>query len=158
MVKLFQKKHFHGTMACFTSRNKYFHEYLYEYLITTNMKEYKYLAMPAGSNFNNQISKLVKDRVIKINPQKNEITTEKGDVYRYKSLVLNTGLDQHIHNMPFLANLVKDEFAKTRVFVNEAGNSQIFNRNFRIFQMHKDGDFLLYLPSMPSRREGNFIY
>ena len=157
MVKLFQKKHFHGTMAAFSARNKFFQEHLYEYLIGTNMKEYKYLSMPIASNFNNQISKCFRERVTKIDPVRNELTTEKGDVIKYKALVLNTGLDQHIHTMPFLKDLVKDEYAKSRVFVHEPGNSIIFNRNFRIFQMHKDGDFIVYLPRMPSRREGIII-
>ena len=121
------------------------------------MKEYKYLSMPIASNFNNQISKCFRERVTKIDPVRNELTTEKGDVIKYKALVLNTGLDQHIHTMPFLKDLVKDEYAKSRVFVHEPGNSIIFNRNFRIFQMHKDGDFIVYLPRMPSRREGIII-
>ena len=154
MVKLFQKKHFHGTMAAFSARNKFFHEHLYEYLIGTNMKEYKYLSMPISSNFNNQVSRCFRERVTKIDPVKNELVNEKGEIIKYKALVLNTGLDQHIHNMPFLKDLVKDDYAKTRVFVHEPGNSVIFNRNFRIFQMHKDGDFIVYLPRMPSRREG----
>ena len=154
VIKIFQKKHFHGTMAGFSARNKFFHEHLYEYLIGTNMKEYKYLSMPISSNFNNQISKCFRERVVKINPVTNELVTDKGHTIKYKSLLLNTGLDQHYTTMPFLKDLIKDDFAKTRVFVHETGNSQILNRNFRIFQMHKDGDFILYLPSLPSKREG----
>ena len=149
-------------MAAFSSRSKYYHEHLYEYLIGTNMKDYKYLSMPVSSNFSNSESRCFRERVTQINPEKNELVTEKGDIIKYKSLMLNTGyflkliigLDQKVANMPYLKDLVKEEYAKTRVFVHDTGNSAMFTRNFRIFQMHKDGDFIVYLPKMPSRREG----
>lgn len=91
MIKHFQHKHFHGKMAGFNPNAKFFNQHLYEYLLTSNMKNYKYLSMPFSSNFEVTDAKCGKDRITKINPQKNEITTEKGDVFRYKSLVLNTG-------------------------------------------------------------------
>lgn len=153
MIKYFQHKHFHGKMAGFCSNLKFFNEHLYEYAINTNMKAYKYLAMPFSSNFEVSDARCGRERIVDIHPEKNEIVTEKGDIFTYKSLVLNTGLEQKGVNMPFIKDLITDDFAKTRVFVQEAGNSFQFNRNFRIFLNHKDGDFLLYLPKFPSRRE-----
>jgi hypothetical protein len=153
MIKYYQHKHFHGTMAGFCSRTKFMMEHLYDYLIVGNMKPYKYLAMPFSSNFEVTDAKCGKEKIVDIKPDKNELITEKGEVYKYKALVLNTGLEQKGSNIPFVKDLITDEFAKTRVFVQEPGNSFQVNRNARIFLMHKDGDFLLYLPKAPNKRE-----
>lgn len=59
--------------------------------------------------------------------------------------------------MPFLKDLIADEYAKTRVFVHDTGNNYQVTRNARIFQMHKDNDFIVYLPELPSRREGKYF-
>jgi len=91
MIKYFQHKHFHGKMAGFNHKAKFFNEHMYEYVIGSNMKSYKYLSMPFSSNFEVTDAKCGKELITKINPGSNEITTEKGDVYKYKSLVLNTG-------------------------------------------------------------------
>lgn len=152
-IKYFQHNHFHGKMAGFCSNLKFFNEHLYEYAVNTNMKAYKYLAMPFSSNFEVSDARCGKERITEIHPEKNEIVTEKGDIFKYKALVLNTGLEQKANNVPYLKDLITEEFAKTRVFVQEAGNAFQFNRNYRIFPNHKDGDFLLYLPKFPSRRE-----
>jgi sulfide:quinone oxidoreductase len=153
MVKYFQHKHFHGIMAAANTRVKFYNEHLYEFLQSGNMKGYKYISMPFSSNFEVNDSKYIRERIKQIHPEENKIVTEKGDVYSYKALVLNTGLDQSSKNMPFINNLVNDEFAKTRVFVHETGDSFQIERNKRIFQMHKDNDFIVYLPEFPSRRE-----
>lgn len=152
-IKYFQHKHFHGKMAGFCSNLKFFNEHLYEYLINSNMKPYKYLAMPFSSNFEVSDARCGKERIVDIKPEKNEIVTDKGDIFKYKALVLNTGLQQRGEDMPFIKDLIQDEYAKSRVFVQEPGNNFQVNRNTRIFSMHKDGDFLLYLPKLPSRRE-----
>jgi hypothetical protein len=154
MIKYFQHKHFHGKMAGFNHKAKFFNEHQYEYVIGSNMKSYKYLAMPFSSNFEVTDAKCGKELITKINPEANEIVTEKGEVYRYKSLVLNTGLDCKNANSPFVVPLVQDSFAKSRVFVHETGNMATVERNLRMFYMHKDGDFIIYLPEVPSRREG----
>jgi len=62
-------------------------------------------------------------------------------------------LDQKADCYPFIKNLVTDDFAKTRVFIQDTSSMPNVIRNSRIFFMHKDGDFLLYLPKLPSRRE-----
>jgi len=92
MIKYFQHKHFHGKMAGFNHKGKFFNEHMYEYVLGSNIKSFKYLAMPFSSNFEVNDAKCGKDLITKINPEKNELTTEKGDVYKYKSLVLNTGI------------------------------------------------------------------
>ena len=117
------------------------------------MKPYKFSAMPFSSNFDIGVSKCGRDSISRILPEKNQIVTEKGETYSYKALVLNTGLDQKAHNMPFLNGLVSDDFAKTRVFIQDTTSIANVIRNSRIFFMHKDGDFLVYLPQLPSRRE-----
>jgi len=153
MIKYFQHKHFHGSMAGFSSRSKFFNDHLYEYLLGSNMKSFKYLAMPFSSNFEVQDAKCGKDRITNIDAKNNQITTERGEVYKYKSLVLNTGLDQKNENNPFILPLIQDEMAKSRVFVHETGNMNTVNRNLRMYYMHKDGDFIVYLPEFPSKRE-----
>ena len=153
MIKYFQHKHFHGTMAGFNPNSKFYYQHLYEYIISGNMKPYKFSAMPFSSNFDILESKCGRDAITQIIPEKNQIVSDKGEVYTYKALVLNTGLDQKAHCMPFLKNLVVDDFAKTRVFIQDTTSIVNVIRNSRIFFMHKDGDFLLYLPKLPSRRE-----
>jgi NADH dehydrogenase FAD-containing subunit len=78
-------------MAGFNARTKSFNEHQYEYLLTSNIKSFKYLANPFPSNFEVTKAKYSKDRITKIDPSKNELTTDKGEKYHYKSLVLNTG-------------------------------------------------------------------
>ena len=117
------------------------------------MKPYKFSAMPFSSNYDIGVSKCGRDAISKIVPEKNQIITDKGETYTYKSLVLNTGLDQKAHCMPAIKNLVTDDFAKTRVFIQDTTSIANVIRNSRIFFMHKDGDFLVYLPKLPSRRE-----
>jgi hypothetical protein len=153
MIKYYQHKHFHGTIAGFCARNKFAMEHLYDHLFSGNTQPYKYLAMPFSSNFETNEAKCVKDRVTGIDPNKNEIVTDKGDVYKYKTLVLNTGLDQLGSNLPYLKGLIDDDYAKSRVFIQEPSNPHQVNRNTRMFFMHKDGDFLIYLPKFPSRGE-----
>jgi len=153
MIKYFQHKHFNGTMAGFNPNSKFYYQHLYEYIIAGNMKPYKFSAMPFSSNFDIGVSKCGRDSISRILPEKNQIVTEKGETYSYKALVLNTGLDQKAHNMPFLNGLVSDDFAKTRVFIQDTTSIANVIRNSRIFFMHKDGDFLVYLPQLPSRRE-----
>ena len=97
MIKYFQHKHFHGELAGFNGRPKFFNEHLYEYLITSNMKGYKYLAMPFSSNFEVTQAKCAKERIAKIEPEKNQVITEKGEVYKYNALVLNTGTDLKVN-------------------------------------------------------------
>ena len=153
MIKYFQHKHFHGTMAGFNPNSKFYYQHLYEYIISGNMKPYKFSAMPFSSNYDILESKCGRDAITQIIPEKNQIISDKGETYTYKTLVLNTGLDQKAHCMPFLKNLVSDDFAKSRVFIQDTTSLTNVIRNSRIFFMHKDGDFILYLPKLPSRRE-----
>lgn len=153
LVKWFQHKHFHGTIGAINHSSKFYYEHLYEMLWTSNMKPYKYTAMPFTSNYDTFKARAIKDTVVKINADKNEVVTEKGDVYKYKCLVLNTGLNQKGTTDPIYKDYIQDEFAKTRIFVQETNNLFQVNRNARIAFMHKDGDFLLYLPKGASRRE-----
>ncbi len=153
MIKYFQHKHFHGTMAGFNPNSKFYYQHLYEYIISGNMKPYKFSAMPFSSNYDIGVSKCGRDSISRIIPEKNQIVTDKGETYSYKALVLNTGLDQKANSYPFIKNLVTDDFAKTRVFIQDTTSIANVIRNSRIFFMHKDGDFLVYLPKLPSRRE-----
>jgi hypothetical protein len=152
VIKYFQHKHFHGTIAGFSKRLIFYNESLYEYGMTTNFKPHKYTAMPFGANYDNQTYRLVKDPVTTINPEKNEVVTEKGEIWRYKTLVLNTGLEQTIDNLPFNKELISDNYAHTRVFAHITGSAFHYHRNSRIMINHPGGDFLVYIPS-PSRRE-----
>jgi len=154
MIKYYQNLHFHGTMAGCNTKAKFYHEHLYEYMISGNMKSYKYLAMPFSSNFETGEARHLKDRIVSINPSQNEATNEKGVILKYKSLVINTGLDHRVENHPYLhKHVINDDFGKSRVFVHQTNDSYHCQRNARIFQMHKDGDFIVYLPNYPSKRE-----
>jgi len=154
IIKYFQLKHFHGTIGGINQRSKFTYDHLYDYVIAGNMKSFKYSAMPYSSLFETSVSRAIKDSITQINPEKNEVVSSKGEVYKYKALVLNTGLKQEANDDPILSQYVNDgEFGKSRVFVHETGSTFHLNRNTRIFHMHKDGDFLVYLPDGPNKRE-----
>lgn len=152
IIKYFQHKHFHGTIAGFSKRQIFYNESLYEYGMTSNFKAHKYTSMPFGAMFDNQTYRLVKEHVVNINPEKNEVVTEKGETWRYKALVLNTGLDQCADNLPFNKELLNDPLAHNRVFAHITGSAFHYHRNSRIMINHPGGDFIVYIPS-PSRRE-----
>jgi hypothetical protein len=155
MIKWFQHKHFHGTMAGFCQSNKFYYETLYPQVVVADIKIFKYGSMGFGSNYDSISAKYGKESVKQILPDKNQIVTENGDTYNYKSLVLNTGLYQKNDTMPFLKPYIMDDWAKTRVFVQELNNIYHINRNMRLFITHTDGDYLIYLPDGPSRIEAN---
>lgn len=145
---------FHGTMAAFNPNPKFYNEHHYEYYIHGNMKPYKYLTTPYASNFNINQSLYVPNRVVDINPNQNKVTDDRGNVYTYKTLVLNTGLNQKVSNMDFVNKHVQDgEYGESRVFVHQPSSDDHIDRNRRIFAQHKDNDFIIYLPKFPSRRE-----
>ena len=152
VIKYFQHKHFHGTIAGFSKRMIFYNESLYEYGMTSNFKAHKYTAMPFGANFDNQTYRMVKEHVVSIHPEKNEVVTEKGETWKYKALVLNTGLDQSADNLPFSKDLLNDPLAHNRIFAHITGSAYHYQRNARIMINHPGGDFLIYIPS-PSRRE-----
>ena len=154
-LKYFQVKHFHGTMAGFNHRSKFAFDSLYEQVIAGNLKTFKYSAMPFSSMYDVATSRAFKETITDIKPDKNEIVTSKGEVFKYKSLVLNTGLKQDGADDPILRDYISDEFGKSRVFVQESGNPFHVSRNTRIFHMHKDGDFIVYLPGGPNKREAS---
>jgi len=154
MIKYFQVKHFHGTLAGFNHRAKFNYDHLYDYVIAGNMKTFKYSAMPYSSLIETSVSRAIKETITEIHPDKNQVVTSKGEIYNYKSLILNTGLKQEANEDPILRNFVNDgEFGKSRVFVHETGNSYHLLRNSRIFLMHKDNDFIIYLQGGPNKRE-----
>jgi hypothetical protein len=154
IIKYFQIKHFHGTIGGFNHRSKFCYDHLYDYVIAGNMKPFKYSAMPFNSLFDTSASRAIKETITEIRPEKNEVVTSKGDVYKYKALVLNTGLKQEANDDPILKDYVNDgEFGKSRVFVHETGSAYHLSRNTRVFHMHKDGDFIVYLPAGPNKRE-----
>ncbi len=154
IIKYFQLKHFHGTMAGFNHKSKFTYDHLYDYVIAGNMKSFKYSAMPYSSLFETSVSRAFKESITEIRPEKNQVVTSKGEVFNYKTLVLNTGLQQNAEEDPIVAPFVNDgDFGKSRVFVHETGSSYHLSRNSRIFHMHKDGDFIVYLPGGPNKRE-----
>jgi hypothetical protein len=154
VLKYMQHTDFHGTMAGFCRRNRFYNEHQYEYLIHGNMKAYKYNSSSFGSNFNSDQSLYSSHEIVDIDPVKNTVTDDRGIHYTYKSLVLNTGLDQSVANMPFIHKLVQDgDFAESRVFVHNPSDVDHIDRNRRIFSNHKDNDFIVYLPEYPNRRE-----
>ena len=152
VIKYFQHKHFHGTIAGFSKRLIFYNEASYEYGMTSNFKAHKFTAMPFGANFDNQTYRMVKEHITGINPEKNQVTTEKGETWNYNTLVLNTGLDQSVDNLPFSKELVSDPYAHSRVFAHITGSSFHYQRNSRIMINHPGGDFIVYIPS-PNRRE-----
>jgi hypothetical protein len=155
MIKYFQHKHFHGTMAGFCHGNKFYFESLYPQAQFAEMKLFKYGTMNFGGNCDARQSKVSKDTITQILPEKNQVVSSKGEVFTYKTLVLNTGINQKPESMPFLLDHIKDDWAKTRVFVHQPNDSFHLNRNMRIRMTHKDGDFLLYIPDGPSKMETN---
>ena len=116
ILKHFQQKHFHGTMAAFNHSSKFSYEHLYDYIISGNMKIFKYSAMPFTSLVDISQSRVMKDSITHINPAKNQITSSKGEVFNYKTLVLNTGLNQKAECNPILAPYVNDgDYGKSNV-------------------------------------------
>jgi hypothetical protein len=152
VVKYFQHKHFHGTIATFSKRLIFYNESLYEYGMTSNFKAHKFTSLPVSANFDNLTYRMVKEHVVGINPEKNEVVTEKGETWTYNALVLNTGLDQSVNNLPFNKDLVNDLYAHNRVFAHITGSAFHYQRNSRIMINHPGGDFIIYIPS-PNRRE-----
>lgn len=154
VLKYMQHTNFHGTMAGFNPNATFFNQHHYEHLIHGNIKPFKYLAMGFNNNFDSKASLYVPQRVANIIPEKNQIVDSKGTVYSYKALVLNTGLSQKVQDMDFVNKYVSDgEFAESRVFAHQPHDEHHNERNKRIFSMHKDKDFLIYLPKYPSKRE-----
>ena len=154
LIKWFQQKHFHGTMAGFNHRSKFTYDHLYDYVIAGNMKSFKYSAMPYSSLFDTNVSRALKETITEIHPERNEVVTAKGDIFKYKTLVLDTGLKQEAAEDPILKDHVMDgEFGKSRVFAHETGNAYHLSRNSRIYHMHKDNDFIIYLQGTPNKRE-----
>ncbi len=154
LIKHFQTKHFHGTMAGFNTRSKFCYDHLYDYVIAGAMKTFKYSAMPFSSLFETSVTRAIKEEIVQIKPESNQIVNQKGDVYSYKTLVLNSGLKQEANEDPILCNYVNDgEYGQSRVFVHETGNPYHLARNSRIFLAHKDNDFIIYLQGGPNKRE-----
>ena len=153
-LKYMQHTDFHGTMAAWNSKSKFYNEHHYEYVISGEMASYKYISMAFGSNFDNKQSAYFAHRIVNIKPEENKIIDDKGEVYTYKALVLNTGLHQKVENMPFVEKHVNDgEMGHSRVFIHNPTNDEHIERNRRIYWLHRDHDFLVYLPKLPSRRE-----
>jgi len=154
LIKWFQLKHFHGTMAGFNHRSKFTYDHLYDYVIAGNMKSFKYSAMPYSSLFETSVTRAMKESITEIRPERNEVVNSKGEVFKYKALVLDTGLKQEAAEDPILRDHVMDgENGNSRVFVHETGSAYHLSRNTRIFHMHKDNDFIVYLPGGPNKRE-----
>ena len=153
-IKYLQYTDFHGSIAGFSSKQNFFNEHHYEYLIHGNMKPFKYSSNSFLSNFDPSQSIGLQHKIVDINPKEQWVLDSTGSKYNYKVLVLNTGLDQSVDNMPFVKKYVEDgEFAESRVFVHNPSNPAFHDRNRRIFVNHKDNDYLVYLPEYPSRRE-----
>jgi len=154
VINYLQHSGFHGAVGLFNDNTNFFNEHHYEYLLHGNMPGYKYLANSVGLCFNNKESLAIQSRITEIRPEKNEVVDTKGNVFTYKSLVLNTGLRQKTADMEFVHKFTQDgEFGKSRVFVHEVNNAEFLERNKRMINMHKDQDFIIYLPKYPSRRE-----
>lgn len=154
VLKYMQHTQFPGTMVGFNPKQKFFNELHYEHLIHGSMQPFKYIAMAFNSNYDIKHAAFFPSRVTKIIPEKNQIVDDRGITFTYKALVLNTGLDQKVENMPFVDKYVNDgEFGKSRVFVHMPSDDFHIERNRRIYSMHKDNDFLLYIPEFPNRRE-----
>lgn len=153
-IKYLQYTGFHGDMAGFCARTRFYNEHLYEYLVHGNMKAFKYNGSTFASNFDNDASIFSGNRIVDIKPEENKVVDDHGHIYSYKALVLNTGLDQSVATMPFVHQHVQDgEFGESRVFVHNPSDPDHIDRNRRIFSMHKDHDCIVYLPEYPSRRE-----
>ena len=153
-IKWLQVRHFHGKMGIINPNSVFFHEHQYDALISSSIKDFKYKSMPIAANFNVGQSLSIKDRISKILPHEKKVLTEKGETYSYKTLVLNTGLQQNHSNLPFLEQFIKnDPLAHSRVFVQATKDLEQIQRNLRIYQNHKNGDIIIYLPEFPSRRE-----
>jgi len=153
-IKYMQYTGFHGPMAGFCTRIQAYNEHLYEYLIHGHMKPFKYNATSFSGNYDAEASIYSNHKIVDINPKENKVIDDMGNTYSYKALVLNTGLDQAVANMPFIHKYTQDgEFGESRVFVHNPSDTNHLDRNRRIFAMHKDNDFIVYLPEYPSRRE-----
>jgi hypothetical protein len=154
IIKYFHHRHFHGTIAGFSKRLNFLNQSLYEFGQTHNLKSHKYMSLPFNALFDNSISRCVKEQVVNINPEKNEVISEKGETWTYKALVLNTGLDQSINNLPFNSELLTDPLAHNRVFAHITGSNFHYFRNTRLWLNHPGGDFIIYIPS-PNKREAS---
>lgn len=154
IINHFQHSGSHAKMALFNNNNGYFNEHHYEYLLHGTMQAYKYLANTAGQCFDNKASLFFQNKVTEIRPESNEVVDDRGKVYTYKTLILNTGLQQKAKNMEFVDKYIHDgEFGSSRVFVHEVNSIEQIERTKRMIYMHKDQDFIVYLPKYPSRRE-----
>lgn len=154
VIKYLQHIDFKGTMAGFNPNLSFYNQQHYEYIISGHMKGFKYSANSFGDTFDSDISAYYSSRIVDIKPEKNELIDNNGATYKYKSLLLDVGLDQKPQNMPFLKKFINDNsYAESRVFVHAPSDQFQIERNRRIFQMHKDNDFIVYLPEFPSRRE-----
>lgn len=154
VVKYLQHSDFHGTIAGFCKRTKFFNEHFYQYMLSSQLKAFKYNAGEFTNSYDADASAAFTREIVDIKPEKNQVIDDKGTVYTYKSLLLNTGLNQTVENMPFLLPFVNDNDRGTsRVFINDASSEFHIERNKRMFQLHKDNDFLVYLPEHPNRKE-----
>jgi len=154
VLKYMQHTNFKGTMAGFNPATNYYNQHHYEYLIHGNMQSYKYLATSFQGNFDSGAALYIPQRIVDINPSENKLTDNRGQTFTYKALVLSTGLNQKPENDEFINKYVQDGlFGESRVFVHKNSDMENNDRNKRIFSMHKDGDFLLYLPEYPNGRE-----
>lgn len=154
VLKWLQHTDFHGTMAGFSHKPKFFNENQYGNLFAGSMKPYKYICTNFGNMYNTEQSVFSAHTIVDIKPELNQVIDDKGTAYTYKTLLLDTGLKQVVENMPFLEKFVNDsEFGESRVFVSAPSDEFHVERNKRLFNMHKDNDFLVYLPEYPNRRE-----
>ena len=154
VIKYLQHSEFKGTIAGFNPNSTFYNQQHYEYIVSAHMKSFKYSANSFSGAYDTDMSAYFPNRIVDIKPEKNEVVDNKGTTYTYNSLLLDVGLDQKPHNMPFLEKFVRDSvYAPSRVFVHDAGDEFQLERNKRMFQMHKDNDFIVYLPEFPSRRE-----
>lgn len=153
-IKYLQYTGFNGSIAGFCSRQNFVNEHLYEYLIHGSLKPFKYSATTFGTIFNQDQSIFSGNQIVDINPNEKWVKDDHGNVYKYKVLLLNTGLEQKVENMPYVHKYTQDgEFGETRVFVHSPSSTEHIERNRRIFATHRDFDFIVYLPEYPSRRE-----
>lgn len=153
-IKYMQHTGFHGTMAGFNNKPRFYNEHHYELFVHGTIPSFKYMSSVFSSNFESKASCYFPHRITKIDPKNNKVVDDRGIEFSYKSLVLNTGLDHSYKNMPFLEKYLKDgELGKSRVFVHNPSDDDHIERNRRIISMHKDNDLIVYLPKLPSRRE-----
>jgi hypothetical protein len=68
-IKYLQYTGFHGDMAGFCARTRFYNEHLYEYLVHGNMKAFKYNGSTFASNFDNDASIYSSNRIVDIKPE-----------------------------------------------------------------------------------------